>query len=228
MKTNIIILCLMAWATGVLSQEFTITGLVQDENRSPLDLSQVLLLQAADSTILLSSYSDQDGSFQFENITSGSYLIQVSMLGKGTEMRTAEVKNSDLVLEPIQLKTLLNELGEATVSTEFPFVERKIDRIVVNPEALATNAGTSALDIMERSPGIQINSDGSLMLKGRGGVTVFINDKPTYMSGAELENYLRSLPTGAIKQIEIMENPPAQYDAAGNSGIINIVLKRSA
>ncbi|NQX93101.1 MAG: outer membrane beta-barrel protein [Flavobacteriales bacterium] len=211
-----------------MSQQFSISGKVQDENKMPLDLSQVLLLAAPDSTLLLSSYSDQDGSFKFEALDSGNYVIQVSMLGMETRMQPVQVQNKNIELPPIQLNSLLNELGEATVSTEIPFVERKIDRIVVNPEALATNAGTSALDIMERSPGIQLNSDGFLMLKGRGGVTVFINDKPTYMSGTELQNYLRSLPTGAIKQIEIMENPPAQYDAAGNSVIINIVLKRTA
>ncbi|MGF1925207.1 MAG: outer membrane beta-barrel protein, partial [Bacteroidia bacterium] len=106
------------------------------------------------------------------------------------------------------------------------FVERKIDRTVVNVDALISNAGTSALDVLEKSPGVSVDQNGSISLKGKQGVTIFIDDKPSYLSGADLENYLRSLPSSMVDQIELMTNPPAKYDAAGNAGIINIKTKK--
>ena len=81
--------------------------------------------------------------------------------------------------------------------------------------------------MLERAPGVTIDQNGVFCLKGRSGVAVFINDKPSYLSGTELENYLKTLPAGSIKNIEIMENPPAKYEAEGNAGVININIKRS-
>lgn len=108
-----------------------------------------------------------------------------------------------------------------------PFVVQKADKTVVNPDALITNAGGNALDALSKSPGVTIDENGNVKLRGKSGVIIFIDDKPTYLSGSELENYLKSLPTSAVKQIEIMTNPPAKYEAAGNAGVINIVTRRS-
>ncbi|MBK9735985.1 MAG: outer membrane beta-barrel protein [Saprospiraceae bacterium] len=132
-----------------------------------------------------------------------------------------------IILPTIILTEASKVLESVTITGKVPYVERKIDRTVVNVDALISNAGSSALEALERSPGISVDQNGSLKLKGRSGVSVFIDDKPSYLSGAELENYLKSLPASSIKQIEIMTNPPAKYEAAGNSGIINIITRKN-
>jgi hypothetical protein len=98
---------------------------------------------------------------------------------------------------------------------------------VVNVGALASNAGANALEVLEKTPGVQVDADGNITFKGKSGVLVMIDDKPTYLSAANLATYLRSLPSTALDQIELMENPPAKYDAAGNAGVINIKTKKN-
>lgn len=117
-------------------------------------------------------------------------------------------------------------LKEVSISTKKAFSVRKLDRVVVNVDALISNAGTSALEVLEKSPGIQVDQNGTISLKGKSNVAIFIDDKPTYLSGEDLQNYLKSLPSSSLEQIEIMTNPPARYDAAGNGGVINIRTKK--
>ena len=117
-------------------------------------------------------------------------------------------------------------LKEVNISTKKAFTVRKLDRVVVNVDALISNAGTSALEVLEKSPGIQVDQNGTISLKGKSSVAIFIDDKPTYLSGEDLQNYLKSLPSSSLDQIEIMSNPPARYDAAGNGGVINIRTKK--
>ena len=132
-------------------------------------------------------------------------------------------------IEADSMKIVLDSaknLNEVSISTKKAFTMRKLDRVVVNVDALISNAGTSALEVLEKSPGIQVDQNGTISLKGKSSVTIFIDDKPTYLSGEDLQNYLKSLPSSSLDQIEIMTNPPARYDAAGNGGVINIRTKK--
>lgn len=214
---------------NVLGQSyFQISGTIADEKDKGLDLALVTLLNARDS-IIKATYTDEDGSFEFSNIKIGNYVIDISILGYESSRKPIDVSGNDtqvnigkvsLVLSAILLETV-------TINAKTPYVERKIDRTVVNVDALIANAGSNVLEALERAPGVSLDQNGVIKLKGRSGVTVFIDDKPTYLSGSELENYLKSLPASTVKQIEIMPNPPAKYEAAGNSGVINIITKRS-
>jgi hypothetical protein len=133
-----------------------------------------------------------------------------------------------LVLPRISLQTIKEtKLDEVRITAAMPVIERKIDRTVVNVDALLSTSGSTAMDALERSPGVTVDQNGLIKLKGKVGVLVLIDDKPTYMSGQDLENYLRSLPSSALKSIEIMPNPPAKYDAAGGGGVLNIKTKRN-
>ncbi len=125
------------------------------------------------------------------------------------------------------LKKQNGELQSVAVVVKKPFIEQKSDRILVNVDASPANAGTSVMDVLEKSPGVSVDKDGNISLKGKQGVNIMIDDRPTYMSGAQLAVYLKSLPSSAIDQLEIMSNPSAKYDAAGNSGIINIKTKKN-
>lgn len=118
-------------------------------------------------------------------------------------------------------------MKEVKISTKKNFIEQKIDRTVLNVDALITGAGSNALELLEKAPGVQIDQDGKISLKGMEGVVVLIDNRPTYLSAAALASYLKSLPAGSINQIELIPNPPARYDAAGSAGIINIRTKKS-
>ncbi len=206
-----------------------ITGTVVGEDNKGLDLALVALLNTADSTFVKSEFTDQDGSYLLNQIPVGKYILQVNLLGyeQYREPISIDSTTRQVDLPAIVLTESINVLEEVTVTGKVPYIERKIDRTVINVDALSTNAGSDALEVLERAPGITVDNNGALILKGRSGVAVFINDKPSYLSGSELESYLRSLPAGSVKQIEIMTNPPAKYEAAGNSGVINIILKKN-
>lgn len=223
----IVLLCL---GRHVVSAQtfYNLSGKIVDDKASPIDLAMITLMNVADS-LIKAEYSDQDGSFEFSSVKEGNYIIKVRMLGFVPIEKEISIsgQNQQIVLDPIALEISSQLMDAVTVTAKTPYIERKIDRTVVNVDALIANAGSNALEALERAPGISIDQNGAIKLKGRSGVTVFIDDKPTYLSGAELENYLKSLPAGSVKQIEIMPNPPAKYEAAGNSGVINIITKRS-
>lgn len=225
--------CLLAllffsFTTAYSQTKSDIIGVVKDGKNKGVDLAMVSLQRAADSVFVKSEFTDQDGSFEISNIPTGEYHLQINLLGFDQYRQAISVDGSKKISVPeIQLTQTVEQLNAVTVTAKKPYIERKIDRTVVNVDAFIANEGSDILEVMERAPGISLDNDGSILLKGRGGVAVFINDKPSYLSGTELESYLKSLPAGTVQSIEIMTNPPAKYDAAGNSGVINIILKKN-
>lgn len=187
------------------------------------------LLKAADKTLVKTAFSGEYGRFEFSGLPADSFHLLVSQAGfRQYTVSTGPIEaGKTTALQPIVLETEGKKLDEVTVVTKVPFVERRIDRTIINPDALISNAGGNAMDVLSKSPGIMVDENGNIKLKGKSGVMVYVDDKPTYMSGAELEAFLKSMPAASIKQIEIMNNPPAHYDAAGNSGIINIKTRRT-
>jgi hypothetical protein len=232
MKIQFLFICFwLISINGLYSQNgnVVIQGQITDEANNPVDLGLISLLSKPDSTYIVSEYSDQDGSFELTKIASGEYILQISATGFQTytsdifiseDHQTKEVGNIKLSPNSTVLETI-------TITEKVPYIQRETDRTVVNVDALISNTGSSTLEALERAPGISIDQNGNIKLKGRSGVTVYVDDKPTYLSGAELENYLRSIPASTVKQIQIMTNPPARYEAAGNSGVINIITKRN-
>lgn len=209
----------------------SINGTVLRADQQKAEAAIVNLLRAKDSVLVKAVITDSIGQFEFLITKPDTYLISVGIQGTAkyyTKPIGPINVDQSVKLDLIQLiaKTATT-LEEVTVASKLPFVEKKIDRTVINPDALITNAGTNALDVLEKSPGIQVDINGNISLRGKQGVMVFIDDKPTYLSSADLANYLRSLPSSTLATIEIMTNPPAKYDAAGNAGIINIKLKRT-
>ncbi|AEW00495.1 TonB-dependent receptor plug [Niastella koreensis GR20-10] len=125
-----------------------------------------------------------------------------------------------------QVKDTSKALKEVTVTAKMPLIKHKVDRIIVNVDGMITAAGSNALEVLSKSPGVFVDIDGNIQLNGKGGVLVLIDDKPTYLSAQDLAAYLRSLPAGIIDKIELISNPPARYDASG-SAVINIQLKKN-
>src|SRR5205085_11725783 len=133
---------------------------------------------------------------------------------------------TEVTLKTIRLVPQTKSLGAVTVTAKRPLIEQKPGMTVLNVEASPTNAGLNALELLEKSPGVSLDNDGNISLKGKQGVLILLDGKPTYMSPADLAAFLKNLQSSNLDQIEIMTNPPAKYDAAGNSGIINIKTKK--
>ncbi|WP_166641852.1 outer membrane beta-barrel family protein [Pedobacter duraquae] len=127
---------------------------------------------------------------------------------------------------PQKAKSDTLKLKEVVISAQRKFIQQKTDRTVINVSALISTAGTSVLEILTLAPGVSVDQNGTITMKGKQGVMVLIDDKLSYLSGADLEAYLRSLSSDIVQEIELMTNPPAKYDASGNAGVINIKTKK--
>lgn len=198
-------------------------------NQQPLESVMVSLLNPKDSSTLKTTISNQSGTYRIANVPKGRYLLLANLVGfERTYYGQFEWNGStSLMLPTISLKSLTKGLSEVTVSSKKPLIEQKADRTIVNVEASPTNAGATAFEILEKSPGISVDKDGNISLKGKEGVMVYMDGRPTYLSGPDLVNLLKNTQGSQLDQIEIMTNPPARYDAAGNAGVINIKTKKS-
>lgn len=207
-----------------------VAGKVLDETRKPLDFATVSLLKASDSTLVRTAVSGLDGTFVFENLINGTYRVSISMVGY-EKTRTSEFTINEVTtgkdLGEISVKRDNKMLGEVTVRAVKPFIERKIDRLVVNVEGSSVATGSTALEVLQRAPGITLDQNDNIAMQGKQGVLVMLDGKQTYMSSADVANMLRNMPSSQIETIELITNPSAKYDAAGNSGIINIKTKKS-
>ena len=208
----------------------TVSGSIQDESKKPIESATATLLNAKDSSTFKTSASDNLGKFVFNHLPHGKFLVSVSAVGHTRSYSSAfEISNGNTVvnLQQFVLKSKSSELQEVSIVAKKPVFEQKADRMVVNVDASPTNVGSSVMDVLEKSPGVTVDKDGNISLKGKQGVTIMIDNKPTYLSGTQLSDYLKAMPSSAADQIEIMTNPSAKYDAAGNSGIINIKTKKN-
>lgn len=225
-----LMLSFSAMATTWCQQQGQISGRLSAEGK-PLSATVVSLLTASDGQLIRTEITDESGNFQFGNLPYGGYLLFVedpdleSYQSERVEI-TAAASSKDV--GTILMRKLTSEmLNEVTVVRKKPLIENKIDKVVVNVDAMMAASGGDAMDVLAKSPGIMVDQEGRITFKGKSGVAVFIDGKPTYMSGSDLEAYLKSLPASTLNQIELMTNPPAKFDAAGSAGIINITTKKS-
>jgi hypothetical protein len=209
--------------------DHSIVGSVQYADHKFFVHATAILKSAIDSSTLKTMFTDASGRYSFKNLSSGTYYIHVSSVGYLTHKSEKVSLSGHSKVYELSLAVLIpkvNNLKEVGIISTKAFVERKIDRTIINVDALISNSGTTALEVLEKSPGVTIDQSGLISLMGKQGVNVYIDDKPSYLSGADLQAYLQSMPSSTIDVIELMTNPPAKYDAAGNAGIINIKTKK--
>lgn len=214
----------------ILRKDGKVTGAVIDGSQKIVEASTISLLRAKDSSSVKFAVPSKEGKFVFESIEYGKYMVSVSAIGhlKGySEIFELTPAQNSIQLKTINLVPVDNTLGNITITAKRPFIEQRIDRTIVNVDASVTNAGSTAMEVLEKSPGITVDKDGNISLKGKEGVMVLVDGRPTQLSGADLANLLRSMSSNQLDQLEIMTNPPAKYDAAGNAGIINIKTKKN-
>lgn len=198
------------------------------QEHRPLESATVTLLHAGDSSVAGVTVSDKAGRFQFKNIPAGKYRVLISAVGYEPSYATAAVSKdaSQVNLQTITLTPRAESMAGVVVSAKRPPIEVRAGKTVVNVDASPTNAGLNVLEILEKSPGVSVDNDGNLSLKGKSGVLVLIDGKQTYLTGTQLAAFLKSIQSNSLDQIEIMTNPPAKYDASGNAGVINIKTKK--
>jgi hypothetical protein len=231
-KINLILAVVGAIAVPLLSTAQNqplsgkLTGAVAGSQKN-IEAASVSLLKAKDSALVKMALTDKSGNYEIDKISKGKYLLLVQSVGFLKYFSEKFDINNNAQKMNINLKPANKDLGEVTVTTKKPLIEQKIDRTIVNVEASVTNVGATALEVLEKSPGIMVDKDGKISLKGKQGVTVLIDGKPSYLSEDDLANLLRNMNASQLDQIEIMTNPPAKYDASGNSGVINIKTKKT-
>lgn len=206
-----------------------ISGLIQDEAGQAVPYANVLLLSASDSSLVKGTATDSTGTYVLEGISRGNYLLSAQMIGYNSYFSGPFVFNGeDKPFSLIQLTESTTELSEVIVSSTKPLIEVTPNALVVNVGASPILQNGTAHDVLEKSPGVVIDQNGSISVKGKSNVLIYLDGKPTYLSGSDLLRLLESTPAGNIEKVEIMDNPPARYDAEGNAGIINIVRTKEA
>lgn len=230
-KSSILMLFMLLTIISLAqNNEGRVYGVVNDGDKKNSSQPTVMLLNASDSSVVKMTVADKLGNYQFEEVKAGKYLVSASAVGHETGYSEAfELNESSIsaVLKTIELSVQAKSLGGVTITSKKPFIEQKTDRMVVNVEASVTNVGANALEVLEKSPGVSVDNDGNISLKGKQGVVILIDGRPAYLSGADLAALLKNTNSSQLDQIEIMTNPPAKYDAAGNSGVINIKMKKN-
>ncbi len=212
------------------TNETFVSGIAVDTKNIPVESATISLMKLKDSSIIKIAITDNTGKFSFSGIPYGTYYISISSINFNTIQSSIFLiseNNKSVVLTTLILQAVVNNLTAVTVNSKKPLIEQKIDRMIVNVDASVTNTGSTALEVLEKSPGITVDKDGKISLKGKSSVMIMIDGKPSYLNSAELANLLENMNSNLLSQIEIMTNPSAKYDAAGNAGIINIKTKKS-
>jgi iron complex outermembrane receptor protein len=213
-------------SAGAFAQ--TISGVVSDGQGKPMAGSTVSLLRAADSSVLKLAVTKEDGRFVFTGAKEGRYLLGVTHVGHANYMSMPfDVAAADVTVPSIALGKGGSDLKGVTVTARRPMVEVKADKTILNVEGTINSVGNDALELLRKSPGVTVDKDDNISLSGKNGVQVYIDGRPSPLSGADLAAYLKSLQSAQIEAIELITNPSAKYEAAGNAGIINIRLKRN-
>jgi ferric enterobactin receptor len=210
----------------------TVTGQIQAAvTGAPVQYATVTLHRATDSATIKTEFSNARGIFRLEQLdqtAGGLFLLSVTQVGFVPYWGSAfEISPRGMYFPAITLQaSSATQLKEVTVTSQKPLYERLADRTIVNVEGSSLAAGNTALDVLARAPGVTVEGNDNLALRGRQGLLVLIDGKRQPMTGTELANYLRALPAEQLATLELITNPPARYDAQGSAGVIAINLKK--
>lgn len=204
-----------------------ISGSAKDAEGNPLTGATVSLLKDTGRTILKYTLT-KNGAYGFDNVQPGKYRVSASSVGYAPAVSPVfELSGEKTTAPDLKLTKASGQMNAVTVTATKPIVELKADRTVMNVEGTINSVGSDALELLRKSPGVMVDKDENLSVNGKNGVQVYIDNRPTPLSGQDLSNYLKSIQSSNIEAIEIITNPSAKYEAAGNAGIINIRLKKN-
>ncbi|MBO0321040.1 TonB-dependent receptor [Muricauda sp. CAU 1633] len=217
-----IVLLVFFVVNHVSAQTYQITGKVVDEQNQTIPFANILLLQASDTTFVKGTSADDNGFFALTEVDPDLYLLQASYVGRGSEPRALDI-SQDVSLGALIIPLEANELDEVVVTSQRPKLQRLPDRLVFSVENTVISQGTT-WDILRSTPGVIVNDD-RLLVRGEG-ARVYLNGRQVQLSGQEVQDLLQGLSGVNIKSVEVIINPPAQYDAEGGP-ILNIVTSKN-
>ncbi len=200
----------------------TYTGKIVDSQGQPISYANVVIYRTSDKLLLKGEISDDNGNFIINLTTDESAYLEISFIG----FITQKIELTQHNLGTIILKEEGETLDEVTLTARKKLIQQKVDRLVFNVENSVASSGGDALDALKVTPGVNVQNSG-LSIVGKQEVSVMVNDRIVMLSGEELMSYLSSIASSDIKNIEVITTPPSKYDAEGNSGLINIQLKKS-
>lgn len=220
---SLIFMWLLLLFTNVLSaqtmQNFSLSGSIKSDKAEQMEIN----LLDADNKLIKTEIADSNGKFGFNDLKGGTYHIKISRNG-------SEVYHSDNIsvadnttLPSIDLA--VKSIEGVTITKAKPMIERQDGKMIMNVENSIASTGNSAFEVLEKAPGINIDNNDNISLRGKGNLLIQIDGKNTPMTGSDLANYLKGIPSSTIDKIEFITNPSSKYDAAGSS-IINIKLKK--
>ena len=207
----------------------TLSGQAGDSEGKGLPFANIMLLKQSDGELITGAVSDEEGRFSLTTASVEEAVLSISSVGYVTYTTAVIELKPGLKRDfgTLRLEEELATLGEVMVQSSRPEITIEADRTIVNIEGTVLAEGNTALDVIGRSPGVYVDADGNINLNGRSGVIVLIDDRQTYMSAADLANFLRAMPADNIKSIEVINNPPARFDAEGAAGVLNLRLKKN-
>ena len=221
MKNIFALLCLLFYSF-VFGQTYQLTGKIVDQNNQALS-NQLVLLAVKDSLANQQTLTNDLGEFIFE-VEKNSYDISLEQQGQEIFLQRI-LLDKNMALGSLKVENTFNLEG-VTITKKKKLIEQQIDRMVFNVENSIAAQGMDGLDALRSTPLVRLEND-AISIIGKNNVSVMINDRPLQLSGSDLQNYLRSLRSEDIARIEVITTPPAKYEAQGNSGIINIILKKN-
>jgi iron complex outermembrane recepter protein len=205
-------------------------GVVLSEDSSKLGGCTISLTNITTKKIVKLTTTNKQGEYAFDNIQKDSFQILISHIGYSdfnfavfTRISTNELQT----LPNVILQKSKNKLNEVVVTSKRQILEVKADRMVVNVEGTINAVSSDALELIRKAPGVGVDKDDNIQMSGKSGVQIYIDGKPSPLTGDDLANYLKSLQSSQIDALDLITNPSAKYEAAGNAGIINIRLKKN-
>ncbi|WP_312333451.1 TonB-dependent receptor [Sphingobacterium sp.] len=203
-------------------------AVVVGQDNQPIGAASISLFRKPGDVLLKGTLSNENGEIELFAIPEGKYVLQVSSVGY-TMYRSSEMtlNTGDFkMLDTIHLQVESKVLSEAQVIGKKPLIESQLDKVVLNVENSILATGNNALELLQKVPGVTLDNK-KINLRGKSNVIIMIDGKPTYLSADEVSRLLENTASNAIASIEVLTNPPAKYDAAGNAGIINIKTKKN-
>ncbi|MBL0741957.1 outer membrane beta-barrel family protein [Chryseolinea lacunae] len=219
-----------AFAFVALSTFGQVSGKLTTANGEPLPFVNVLLLNAADSALVKGIMSTALGEYRIENVPGGTYMLRITAIGYKSYHSPSfslTTPNATKVFETLVLEEDAQQLAEIVVQGEKPLYQQEIDRTVINVENSVLTKGSSALQVLERSPGVFVDMrNNSIALNGKSSVMIMLNGKLVRLPAAQVVAMLNGMSANNIEKIELLTTPTSKYDADGSAGMINIVLKK--
>lgn len=224
-------LCMAGGMAMAQSNNTRITGVIHDSQGSKIPFANVFLYAVADSVFKKAVAADEEAKFSIEDAGYGNYYIKVTAVGYSDYSSPSFMlssENPQIALDHIQLNDRALALSGVQVTARKPFIEQHLDKMVINVESSISASGSSALEILEKVPGVMIDRQSDqIRIRNKSGVIVMIDGRVAQMTGEALSQYLSNLSSDQIASIEVITSPSSKYDAAGNAGIINIRLKKN-